>query len=151
VACCLQVADYQLTIDEDMVHGLLVGDRGLARLLEQVLNQILEGQARPAARRGPLRTDRGAAGLSQWVPAAPGDDPGGPAHATGTLGAGWHVLHRPVPALPAQCASLRARPARAVSPPTAYLERDRTARAKRFAGGSRSSGSFPTGRRCFDT
>jgi putative transposase len=38
------VADYQLTIDEDMVHGLLAGDGGLARLLEQVLNQILEGQ-----------------------------------------------------------------------------------------------------------
>ena len=38
------MAEYQLTIDEDMVHGLLVGDSGLARLLEQVLNQILEGQ-----------------------------------------------------------------------------------------------------------
>lgn len=38
------MAEYQLTIDEDTVHGLLVGDRGLAQLLEQVLNQILEGQ-----------------------------------------------------------------------------------------------------------
>ena len=82
------MADYQLTIDEDMVHGLLVGDSGLARLLEQVLNQILEGQDRPAAGSGPLRTDRGAARVSQWVAAAPVDDPGRPAHAAGAPGAG---------------------------------------------------------------
>ena len=36
--------DYQITIDGETVHGLFQGDSGLARLLEQVLNQVLEAQ-----------------------------------------------------------------------------------------------------------
>lgn len=39
--------DYQITLDGEMLHGLLqgdAGDRGLAKLLEQVLNQVLEAQ-----------------------------------------------------------------------------------------------------------
>lgn len=38
------MAGYQLIIDDEIVQGLFTGDTGLARLLEQVLNQILEGQ-----------------------------------------------------------------------------------------------------------
>ncbi len=34
----------QITIDGETVHGLLQGDSGLAKLLEQVLNQVLEAQ-----------------------------------------------------------------------------------------------------------
>jgi len=36
--------DYQITIDGETVHGLFQGDAGLAKLLEQVLNQVLEAQ-----------------------------------------------------------------------------------------------------------
>jgi putative transposase len=36
--------DYQITIDGETVHGLFQGDVGLAKLLEQVLNQVLEAQ-----------------------------------------------------------------------------------------------------------
>ncbi len=36
--------DYQITIDGETVHGLFQGDAGLAKLLEQVLNQVLETQ-----------------------------------------------------------------------------------------------------------
>jgi transposase-like protein len=36
--------DYQITIDGETVHGLFAGDAGLAKLLEQVLNQVLEAQ-----------------------------------------------------------------------------------------------------------
>jgi transposase-like protein len=34
--------DYQITIGSEMVQGLFQGDTGLAKLLEQVLNQVLE-------------------------------------------------------------------------------------------------------------
>jgi transposase-like protein len=36
--------DYQITIDGETLHGLFQGDSGLAKLLEQVLNQVLEAQ-----------------------------------------------------------------------------------------------------------
>jgi putative transposase len=36
--------DYQITIDGETVRGLFAGDAGLAKLLEQVLNQVLEAQ-----------------------------------------------------------------------------------------------------------
>src|SRR5258708_5016581 len=36
--------DYQISIDGETVHGLFQGDSGLARLVEQVLNQVLEAQ-----------------------------------------------------------------------------------------------------------
>jgi len=36
--------DYQLTVSGETLHGLLQGDTGLAHLLEQVLNQVLEAQ-----------------------------------------------------------------------------------------------------------
>lgn len=35
---------YQITIDGETVQGLFQGDAGLAKLLEQVLNQVLEAQ-----------------------------------------------------------------------------------------------------------
>src|SRR5262249_12897481 len=34
----------QITLSGETLHGLLQGDSGLARLLEQVLNQVLEAQ-----------------------------------------------------------------------------------------------------------
>src|SRR5258706_14521999 len=36
--------EYQITIDSETVHGLFQGDSGLAKLLEQVSNQVLEAQ-----------------------------------------------------------------------------------------------------------
>ena len=39
------MATYQISISEEQLHGLFDGDRGLANLLEAVLNQVLEGQA----------------------------------------------------------------------------------------------------------
>ncbi len=38
------MARHQLTIDDEMLHGLFQKDAGLARLLETVLNQVLEAQ-----------------------------------------------------------------------------------------------------------
>jgi hypothetical protein len=39
------MATYQISISEEQLHGLFDGDRGLANLLESVLNQVLEAQA----------------------------------------------------------------------------------------------------------
>lgn len=39
------MAQYQVTLDGDVLHGLFQRDEGVARLLEQVLNQILQAQA----------------------------------------------------------------------------------------------------------
>jgi putative transposase len=36
--------EYQITIDGETVHGLFADDAGLAKLLEQVLNQVVEAQ-----------------------------------------------------------------------------------------------------------
>ncbi len=52
------MARYELTIDQELVHGLFRGDEGLARLLEEVLNQVLESQATEHLQAGPYeRTD----------------------------------------------------------------------------------------------
>ncbi|HOL51077.1 MAG TPA: transposase [Bacillota bacterium] len=39
------MATYQISISEEQLHGLSDGDRGIANLLEAVLNQVLEAQA----------------------------------------------------------------------------------------------------------
>ena len=39
------MAQYQVTLDGDVLHGLFQRDEGVARLLEQVLNQVLQAQA----------------------------------------------------------------------------------------------------------
>ncbi|WP_143287148.1 IS256 family transposase, partial [Caenibacillus caldisaponilyticus] len=38
------MAQYNITISDEILHGFLSQDQGLAKLLEQVLNQILEAQ-----------------------------------------------------------------------------------------------------------
>ena len=38
------MTQYQITIDEELLQGLFEGDEGLAKLMEEVLNQVLDGQ-----------------------------------------------------------------------------------------------------------
>ncbi|KJE29137.1 transposase, Mutator family protein [Geobacillus kaustophilus] len=38
------MAQYHITLNDGLLHGLFTRDEGLAKLLEQVLNQILEAQ-----------------------------------------------------------------------------------------------------------
>ncbi|MFO7942621.1 MAG: transposase [Bacillota bacterium] len=40
----MQITQYELTIDDGMLHGLFQKDEGLASLLEAILNQMLEAQ-----------------------------------------------------------------------------------------------------------
>ncbi len=39
------MATYQISISEEQLHGLFEGDRGMASLLEAILNQVLQAQA----------------------------------------------------------------------------------------------------------
>ena len=47
------MAQYQITLGDDVVQRLFVGDGGVARLLEQVLNQVLQAQAQDALQAAP--------------------------------------------------------------------------------------------------
>jgi putative transposase len=47
------MAQYQITLGDDVVQHLFVGDGGVARLLEQVLNQVLQAQAQEAVQAAP--------------------------------------------------------------------------------------------------
>lgn len=47
------MAQYPMTLGDDVVQRLFVGDGGMARLLEQVLNQVLQAQAQDALQAAP--------------------------------------------------------------------------------------------------
>ena len=52
------MAQYQVTVDDDLLHGLFHGDSGVAKLMEQILNQILQAQATEQLQAAPYeRTD----------------------------------------------------------------------------------------------
>lgn len=52
------MAQYQITVDAEMLHGLFRGDEGVAKLLESVLNQILDAQVSEQLKAAPFeRTD----------------------------------------------------------------------------------------------
>ncbi|SDW76698.1 hypothetical protein SAMN04489725_1141, partial [Alicyclobacillus hesperidum] len=39
------MAQYNITVDDEVLKGLFTGDKGVALLLEKVLNQVLNAQA----------------------------------------------------------------------------------------------------------
>lgn len=39
------MAQYNITVDDEILKGLFTGDKGMAQLLEKVLNQVLNAQA----------------------------------------------------------------------------------------------------------
>ncbi|MEW6449000.1 MAG: transposase, partial [Bacillota bacterium] len=47
------MAHYQVTVDRDLLQGLFVRDDGLARLVENIVNQILDAQAAEQLRAKP--------------------------------------------------------------------------------------------------
>ena len=49
-----QMAEYQVTVSGEALQGLFQGGAGLAKLLEQVLNQVLEAQVSEQLRAGRL-------------------------------------------------------------------------------------------------
>jgi len=52
------MAQYQITVDGEMLHQLFQGDEGVGKLLESVLNQVLEAQVSEHVKAAPFeRTD----------------------------------------------------------------------------------------------
>jgi putative transposase len=52
------MAQYQITVDGEVLHQLFLGDEGVRKLLESVLNQVLEAQVSEQLKAGPYeRTD----------------------------------------------------------------------------------------------
>jgi len=47
------MAHYQVTVDCDLLQGLFIRDDGLARLVENIVNQILDAQATEQLRAKP--------------------------------------------------------------------------------------------------
>ena len=53
------MAQYQVTVDDELLHGLFHGDSGVSKLMEQVLNQVLQAQATEQLQAGPYeRTEQ---------------------------------------------------------------------------------------------
>lgn len=57
------MATFEITIDDEKIQDLLQGDRGMAALLEPILNQLLQAEMSEHLRAG--RADRSAARLAQ--------------------------------------------------------------------------------------
>ncbi len=63
------MAHYQVTVDRDLLQGLLVRDDGLARLVEHVVNQILDAQATEQLKAKPYEhTEERQGYRNGWVP-----------------------------------------------------------------------------------
>ncbi|GEO28117.1 hypothetical protein AAC03nite_39020 [Alicyclobacillus acidoterrestris] len=59
------MAQYQITVDEEILHGLFHGDEGVGRLLEQVVNQILLAQVSKQLQATPYQRTRRASGVPE--------------------------------------------------------------------------------------
>jgi len=56
------MAQYQITVDGEMLHQLFRGDEGVGKLLESVLNQVLEAQVREHVKAAPFERTEERAG-----------------------------------------------------------------------------------------
>jgi hypothetical protein len=62
------MAQYQITVDGEVLHQLFLGDEGVRKLLESVLNQVLEAQVSEHLKAGPYeRTDEREGYAWQWL------------------------------------------------------------------------------------
>ncbi|KYD24990.1 MULTISPECIES: transposase [Anoxybacillaceae] len=69
------MAQYHIPVNDELLHGLLPKDQGLTKLLEQILNQILEEEFEDATAvldypdryRRRLRTTNGVERLSENI------------------------------------------------------------------------------------
>ncbi len=91
------MAGYELSLGKDLLPGLLSGQDGLAKLVEAVLNQVLEAQVSEAlgAERHERSEDRQGYRNGYRARTLAGD-------VAGTADAGRRVLDRDLQALPAQ-------------------------------------------------
>lgn len=92
------MAHYQITVDADLVHQLFGGEDGVAKLVESVLNQVLQAQVTEHLKAQHRRANR----VSQRVPGAGDEDSGRNPQAAGAPASRRFVLHRAVRTVSAQ-------------------------------------------------
>lgn len=61
------MAEFEITIDSELIQGLLFNDRGTEELLEAVLNQVLESEMTEHLQAAPPRAHRRAGGPAEWT------------------------------------------------------------------------------------
>jgi len=77
------VTQYQITLSDEIVHGLFKEDGAMVRLVEQVLNQVLEAEVTETLQAKPYERTEERQGYRNW--------PVGVVSASGT---GWEVFAR---------------------------------------------------------
>lgn len=100
------MAGIDVSVSRELLPGLLGSLDGLAKLVEVVLNQILEAPVTEALGGAAARADGRAHGLPQRIPCTHALHAGGAGDAAGAADEGRQLLERPLQALPAQRASL---------------------------------------------
>jgi len=58
------MAHYQISVDSELLHQLFDGDEGVAKLVESVLNQVLQAQATEHLKAQPYER------TLQWTPSS---------------------------------------------------------------------------------
>ena len=87
------MAGYDVSVGRDLLPGLLSGQDGLAKLVEAVLNQVLEAQVTESLGAGSARTVGSAPGLSQRLPSPHAVYPRRAGDAASAADAGRQLLH----------------------------------------------------------
>ena len=79
------MAQYQITVDGEVLHQLFRGDEGMAKLLESVVNQVLHAQVTEQLKAAAL-------GIPQWLPRSGNEDPSRDVGVAGAAGSQRLVL-----------------------------------------------------------
>ena len=62
------MAQYSITVDDEILKGLFTGDKGMSQLLEPVLNQVLNAQASEQLQAEPYERAKERQGFRQRQP-----------------------------------------------------------------------------------
>ena len=96
------MAGYDVNVGKDLLPGLLSGQDGLAKLIEAVLNQILEAQVAESLGADKHERSDERQGYGNGYRARTLYTRVGPYHPSGAADTGWKFFDRHLPSLPAQ-------------------------------------------------
>lgn len=86
------MAQYNITVNDEVLKGLFTGEKGVAQLLEQVLNQVLQAQATEQLQAEPYERSEERRDIGM-EPALIRCHPGGNADFACSSSAKWQVFH----------------------------------------------------------
>ena len=88
-----RIAHYQVTVDRDVLQGLFVRDDGLSRLVENIVNQVLDAQAVEQLKAKPYERTEEHQGYRNLVPGEAAQVPYRKARVAGSQAAKRALLH----------------------------------------------------------